>query len=658
MKNFPFSACASLVVILLGGFAGPLSAQTTYDAVTTGTWSDTTKWTAVSGTGTTYPDGIGDVARRMSGGSITMTQDIVGNVTLGGATLGGTATGSFTLTLSATNGILLNNGGSGVLLQNSSGATSGRLTFSSGTMVLVDDLTMTNSSTSATKTNGSISITSVLSGTGDVTINNVMNSLASGYILMGNKSNTYVGSTTIASGAVTMSNSGNSLAGTSFFGASTNTVTLGSTGGGSVSLVAQGYSTTSYLTNQIVVAAGTGGTTVLGSNNVAAALTNGAAIFTGSVALNGDVALLSSVSSPNVTATNANTTVYSGVIAGTGNLTAIGTAASLGSTFTAMGTTQLTGVNTFSGITRIGSGTLAIGANGGGTNSLALQNSTVDLNAADSGSLVFGTTQASASSLFPVASTITSATFGGLQGSRNLELANYAGGAVALSVGNNNANTTYSGVLSGLGSLTKIGNGTLKLFGSNSYAAGTIVSAGTLLVNGSIGNGPVTVNSGGALGGTGEIAPTGANGLTVNSGGLVTPGDGGQGSLEINLAATSGGVSFLSGSTFTFDLNAPGSSDMLAFTGLTASSSDVAFNGNTINFADLGGLAPGLYTLMTFDAGSAYTGTLTVGTGLGSYTGNLIYNAGSIQLNVVPEPSAVVLLGIASLGCLAVCRRR
>lgn len=206
------------------------------------------------------------------------------------------------------------------------------------------------------------------------------------------------------------------------------------------------------------------------------------------------------------------------------------------------------------------------------------------------------------------------------------------------------------------------GGGTVVLSSGNTYDAATTVSVGTvLLANNAAGSatGGNSLTVDGTLGGTGIMAPTGANGLTVNSGGLVAPGDGGIESLEVNLAGTTGSASFLSGSTFIFDLNAPGSSDELTFSGLTASSSDVAFNGNTVNFNNLGGLAPGTYTLMTFDAGDAYTGTLTVGTGLGSYSGSFIYNADSIQLSVVPEPSVAVLLigGFAGMAWLRARRR-
>lgn len=81
-------------------------------------------------------------------------------------------------------------------------------------------------------------------------------------------------------------------------------------------------------------------------------------------------------------------------------------------------------------------------------------------------------------------------TIGGLAGSGSFVLANtilFTGGAgysnglpVALTVGYNNSSSTYSGVMSGAGSLIKVGTGTLTLSGANSYTGNTTVSAGTL----------------------------------------------------------------------------------------------------------------------------------------------------------------------------------
>ena len=112
---------------------------------------------------------------------------------------------------------------------------------------------------------------------------------------------------------------------------------------------------------------------------------------------------------------------------------------------------------------------------------------------------------------------------GGLTGSRNLSLNDASSAAVAVSVGNNNSSTTYSGQLSGGGNLTKQGSGTLILAGNSIYSGGTTVSAGTLLANNTTGSatgsGAVTVN-GGTFGGTGAVSGP----VTVNNSGTLSPG--------------------------------------------------------------------------------------------------------------------------------------
>src|SRR5262249_39219134 len=64
-----------------------------------------------------------------------------------------------------------------------------------------------------------------------------------------------------------------------------------------------------------------------------------------------------------------------------------------------------------------------------------------------------------------------------------------------LNVGNNNSNTGYTGVLSGIGSnLNKIGGGILTLSGANIYTGGTTVNNGTLRIANTSGSGTGTGN--------------------------------------------------------------------------------------------------------------------------------------------------------------------
>ncbi|MDB6124904.1 MAG: Lysozyme [Pedosphaera sp.] len=98
------------------------------------------------------------------------------------------------------------------------------------------------------------------------------------------------------------------------------------------------------------------------------------------------------------------------------------------------------------------------------------------------------------------------------------------GGARTFNIGNGTNNIDLSiDVPISNGALAKAGAGTMRMTAANTYAGGTTVSAGRLLVNNTSGSGTgtgsVTVN-GGVLGGTGTVAGA----LTVNSGGTISPG--------------------------------------------------------------------------------------------------------------------------------------
>ena len=145
------------------------------------------------------------------------------------------------------------------------------------------------------------------------------------------------------------------------------------------------------------------------------------------------------------------------------------------------GTLTLTAANSYSGVTTVTGGTLDL------DNANALAGSTLSVPTA--ASIVFD------QSVSPAAFT-----FGGLSGSGNLSLLNNAAtpAPIALTVGGNNANTGYSGILSdGLAgaTLTKTGSGSLKLNNANTYTGLTTISGGTLqLGNGTSANGSVAGN--------------------------------------------------------------------------------------------------------------------------------------------------------------------
>jgi autotransporter-associated beta strand protein len=242
----------------------------------------------------------------------------------------------------------------------------------------------------------------------------------------------------------------------------------------------------------------------------------------------------------------------------------------------------------------------------------------------------------------------------GASGTRNVLFT----GAGDIAVSGAITNGSSSGLV-----IAKEGSGTLTLSGSNTYTGATTVSAGTLLVNGALGNTAVSV-TGGTLGGTGTLASTvsvSGNGSTLSPGASIE-------SLSI------GALSMGAGTVFQFeadDASATGA-DLLVVNG------GLSLSGVTL---DLSAAKLGAPTWMIGDKISliSYTGpAITSGfTGFDDdasyfFGGNqwlFNYNdivAGSnfnpeangtsfVTLTVIPEPSAALLGG---LGLLALLRRR
>ncbi len=182
---------------------------------------------------------------------------------------------------------------------------------------------------------------------------------------------------------------------------------------------------------------------------------------------------------------------------------------------------------------------------------------------------------------------------------------------------------TQTGIISGSGSITTTGDGTMVLSAINTYTGATTVSAGTLLVTGALGNTAVTVENGATIGGPGSLGGS----LTFNPGAL----------LDLNGASI--------GLTSTDILSVTGSITLNDF----SFSSLVGWDAST---ADLG-----TYTIIEGGGTVTLSGTTPTisnphdfGNGKQAY-----FHDGSLQVVVIPEPTTPLL---AMLGLAALMRRR
>jgi autotransporter-associated beta strand protein len=377
---------------------------------------------------------------------------------------------------------------------------------------------------------------------------------------------------------------------------------------------------------------GTAGTVTVASTGVSSV--NSITFTTDGYTLAGTGAITLTGAGGNIT-TGAGTDTINCTIAGSVGLTKLGS-----------GTLVLGAANTFTGLTQITGGTLQL------AHSNALQNSTLDYNNYG-GVLSFGS--------------LTSATFGGLQGAQSLSLTS-TGGNVALTVGSNNASTTYSGQLSGGGSLAKVGAGRLILTGPNSYTGLTTVMAGGAIelgVNAQtnvLANGADIQNSATAVGAlvfdySGSDATLLAsirtdlqNGVIKDSlAGTAIPGGG-----QVTLGYLDNGSSVTVEAMLAGDANHDGTVNVsdLATLGLnwkktnqTWAQGDFNYDG-TVNASDLATL--GLNWKQTWSP-SFPSDVVGVG-GLPAFSGT-----------AVPEPGSLVMLasvGTAALGMLAYAWRK
>jgi len=213
-----------------------------------------------------------------------------------------------------------------------------------------------------------------------------------------------------------------------------------------------------------------------------------------------------------------------------------------------------------------------------------------------------------------------------------------AGGTPTLTVGGNNGGGTFSGVIKntfGALTLAKIGGGTVALNGANTYGGASLVSNGTLLVNGSIGTNAVTVNTSAILGGAGTIAGP----VAIQAGGSFIPGAG---------AGVAGSVLTISNSLTLV----PGSSTLMKVQ--TGSLSDQAIVSDTINYGgtlvvtNVGGTL-GLGDKFKLFAAGQFTGHLA-GIILPSLPANLIWsNSLSIDGALTVVTGTIVTVVVTNL---------
>jgi autotransporter-associated beta strand protein len=369
-------------------------------------------------------------------------------------------------------------------------------------------------------------------------------------------------------------------------------------GGGTPNLGGNGNLTLSgRLQNGGFVKTGNGTLTLSGANTYTGltTLSGGVLAFGANNVIPGGAVTIGSgtLSLGGYSGTVAAVTLQSGVISGTGTLTSTGgftlqsgtagvvLAGSVGLTKNTSGTVVLAKANTYTGDTAVSLGTLRLGTanvlpDGAGRGNVSLAG-TLDLG---------GHSDA----------------INGLSGDGTVN--NSAASAPTLTVGGNNATSSFSGVIqntAGTLSLLKIGTGTLTLAGANTYAGLTTVYAGTLML------------------GADNVLPDGAGKGNVSLAGTL---DLGGHSDTIN--GLSGGGAVDNRLTGTPTLAVGGN-------GVTSSFSGVIRNtAGTLSLTKIG------------------VGTLTLA-GANTYTGTTTVSAGTLELGVGARDPVLTLGGGADV---------
>ena len=403
-----------------------------------------------------------------------------------------------------------------------------------------------------------------------------------------------------------------------------------------------------------LVKAGAGSFTLSGNSGLSS--------FTGNALINGGTLVLASANALNsgtvVTMTGGTLTVNqrtiigaldqgSGVVNGNGVLISALTLTSSG----ALNGILADGVDYAAGILKRTSGTTTVGAANTFTGAIKVQGGTLQL--ASGGS-------------FDATSSLAMSADGTMDlnnKSQSFTAVNGTGGTVALGSGalgvNGSSDSNFAGSITGTGSLAKSGGGKLALTGASSYTGATVVSDGLLVVNGSISTSILTtIQSGATLGGSGTVGA-----LTVLDGGTVAPGNS-PGILSTGDYTQAGTLSLQLDGTLAGDeydqVNVGGTVNLSGL--LTATVGYTPLNGQLLFILTndgtdaINGTFSGIADLDTIDLGGyqwriSYAANYA-GSNTGTFTGG-----NDIALMAIPEPSALVLLGLSTF-CLVSRRRR
>ncbi len=394
-----------------------------------------------------------------------------------------------------------------------------------------------------------------------------------------------------------------------------------------------------------------GGVLILGGDvanavSTSASYMNGPAVVAATVDLGGATRTFSITHGPGA----GGGLVFDGPITGTGGITQTG-----GGVGTVPGTLTLGAANTYNGPTTLNAGGLFLGADN------AIPSTSAFIQSA-------GTTLY----LFAFGSpNLVSTGLGSLTGAGSII---FGSSSSVLTVGGDNTSpAAYAGVISGSGgSLTKVGTGTMTLSGANTYSGNTTITGGTLALtgNGSIANSPViivgtssgpTLDVSGVSGGANFNAATGsftlASGQVLQGFGTVVGNVLVPSGAGVSPGASIGTLSFTGNlvidGTYSAEVANPPAADDLAITGslsLTGNSTLDLLLSNTLD-----GTTP--LTLATYQGPIGGLGQFATVENLPAgyevvYPFDPSSNSGSIVLEPVPEPGALMLTALAGAAAI------